>query len=146
MPSIVGTWKLLRATARDMAGNELPAPYGPKGMGRVTFTADSRMMAVICDGRTELPPGTTRDYSSYCGNYTFDGERLVSRVDAASDPNRIGTDQVRGVRFDGDHMILIPPPRGVRFDGDHMILIPPPRGAGPTIEHREITWQRIAAE
>jgi len=30
MSSIVGTWKLLRATARDAAGAALPAPYGPQ--------------------------------------------------------------------------------------------------------------------
>jgi hypothetical protein len=34
----------------------------------------------------------------------------------------------------------------VRFDGEQMILVPPPRGSGPSAEHREITWERIAAE
>ena len=52
-------------------------------MGRVVFTTDGRMMAVLCDGRPSLPAGMARDYSSYCGNYTFDGSRLVTRVDAA---------------------------------------------------------------
>jgi Lipocalin-like domain len=130
MPSIVGTWKLAHATARDGSGAALPAPYGGKGIGRVTFTAEGRMMSVVCDGRPELPAGTPRDYSSYCGNYTFDGARLVTRVDAASDPRRIGSDQVRGVRFE---------------DG-RMILSPPPRRAGGGEEYRELTWERIAAE
>ena len=58
MPSIVGAWKLLYATARDAAGTTLPSPYGGKGIGRVTFTADGRMMSVVCDGRPELPAGT----------------------------------------------------------------------------------------
>jgi hypothetical protein len=130
MPSIVGTWKLVDATARDEAGMARPSPYGGKAMGRVTFTADGRMMSVVCDGRPELPAGVSREYSSYCGNYTFDGARLVTRVDAASDPSRIGGDQVRGVRF----------------EGERLILIPPPRRAGESDEHREITWERIAAE
>jgi len=56
--------------------------------------------------------------------------RLVTRVDAASDPSRIGSDQVRGVRF----------------EGERMVLIPPSRQAGESEEHREITWERIAAE
>jgi len=106
MPSIVGTWKLAGATARDAAGVMLPSPYGGKGIGRVTFTVDGRMMSVVCDGRPELPAGTVREYSSYCGNYTFDGSRLVTRVDAASDPGRIGSDQVRGVRFVDGRMIF----------------------------------------
>jgi hypothetical protein len=130
VPSIVGTWKLVAAVARDRSGNPLPAPYGGKGMGRVMFNADGRMMAVTCDGRPELPAGTSRAYSSYCGNYSFDGARLVTRVDAASDPTRIGSDQVREVSFDGARMILRPPPRQTE--------------AGE--EYRELTWERIAAE
>ena len=130
MRSIVGTRKLLHATARDAAGAARPSPYGGTALGRVTFTADGRMMSVVCDGRKELPLGTTREYSSYCGNYTYDGEKLVTRVDAASDPNGIGSDQVRGVRF----------------EGERMVLIPPPRRTGEIEEHREITWERIAAE
>jgi hypothetical protein len=130
MPSIVGTWKLARAAARDSAGDPLPVPYGGNGIGRLTFTADGRMMSVICDGRPKLPAGISREYSSYCGNYTFDGAQLVTRVDAASDPSRIGSDQVRGVHFE---------------DG-RMILLPPPRQTGGREEYREITWERIAEE
>ena len=69
------------------------------------------------DGRSGRPASA--------GN-TYDGERL----DAASDPTRIGSDQVRGVRF----------------EGERMVLIPPPRLTGESEEHREITWERIAAE
>ena len=109
MPSIVGTWKLIAAAAKDKDGKKLPTPYGGAPTGRVAFSAEGRMMAVTCDGRRELPPGSERAYSSYCGNYTFDGARLVTRVDAASDPSRIGGDQVREVGFDGpDRMILRP--------------------------------------
>jgi hypothetical protein len=43
MPSIVGTWKLVRATAKNGSGAQLPEPYGGKGIGRVTFTSDGRM-------------------------------------------------------------------------------------------------------
>jgi hypothetical protein len=130
MRSIIGTWKLAAAAARDRDGRALPAPYGGKGMGRVMFDAEGRMMAVTCDARPLLPAGASRSYSSYCGNYTFDGSRLITRVDAASDPSRIGSDQVREVSFDGDRMILRPPPRQTE--------------AGE--EHRELTWERIATE
>jgi hypothetical protein len=97
-------------------------------MGRVVLAADGRMMAVLCDSRRELPAGVTREYSSYCGNYTFDGGRLVTRVDAASDPSRIGSDQVREVRFE---------------DG-LMVLRPPLRAYGSGVEQRELYWERIA--
>ena len=125
MQSIVGTWRLVKAEAHDASGRPLPVPYGGKGMGRVTFNAEGRMAAVVVDGRPELPPDVRRDYSSYCGNYTFDGTRLVTRVDAASGPSRIGSDQVREVSFDGDFMVLRPPPR-----------------AGG--EYRVLTWEKIS--
>jgi hypothetical protein len=131
MSSIIGTWRLVAATAKDANGNSLPPPYGGKGLGRVAFTGEGRMMAVVCDGRPSLPDGTRRDYSSYCGNYTFDGSRLVTRVDAASDPTRIGGDQVREAYLDGERLILRPPPRKSAAGGD---------------EYRELTWERISAE
>jgi hypothetical protein len=51
-------------------------------------------------------------------------------VDAASDPTRIGGDQVREARFEGERLILRPPPRK--------------SAAGD--EYRELTWERISAE
>lgn len=129
MPDIIGTWHLIHAVAFDTDGNSLPAPYsGEAAMGRVTFSSDGRMMAVLCDGRTELPPGETREYTSYCGNYQFDGKTLITRVDAASDKDRMGTDQVRGVHFDGDRMVLRPPTKAY----------------GDTVQQRELTWEKIA--
>ena len=130
MPTIVGTWKLVGARARDRDGKPLPEPYGGKGLGRVMFNSDGRMMAVTCDGRPDLPAGAERTYSSYIGRYTFTGDRLVTRVDGSSDPSRIGSDQVRGVRF----------------EGERMVLSPPPRQSGGVEEHRELIWERIAAE
>ena len=99
MQSIVGTWKLLHATARDAAGAARPLPYGGKALGRLTLTADGRMMSVVCDGRTELPAGVRREYSSYCGTYTYDGERLVTRFVASGrdgiDPNTMRAELLR---------------------------------------------------
>lgn len=127
MNDIVGTWRLVSTQARSEDGKPLPAPYGPKAMGLVVFEADGRMMAVLCDGRTSLP-GNDRDYNSYAGNYAFDGRTLVTRVDAASDPSRMGTEQVRHARFEGARLILNPPPR-------------PWRGS---VQHHELVWERIA--
>lgn len=130
-PSLIGTWKLVDATSRDAQGAPLPKPYGPKGMGLVTLNADGRMMAVLCDGRTELPEGARRDYASYCGNYTFDGTTLVTKVDSSSAARiAIGSDQVRKVRFEGKRMVLTPPP--VELNG--------------TMQYRDIFWERISPE
>jgi len=130
MQSIIGTWALVKAIATAADGSPRPAPFGgAKAMGRVTFNADGRMMAVLCDGRPEMPGGERRGYSSYCGNYTFDGRTLITRVDAASDPARMGTDQIRQVSHEGDLMVLRPPLRS--YDG------------APE-EQRVLWWRKIA--
>ncbi len=129
MPEIIGTWRLVNGVTTDKNGNPAPPPYGgEKAMGRVTFNADGRMMAVLCDGRPTLPQGTPRQYVSYCGNYTFDGKRLVTRVDATSDSERMDTDQVRDVRFEGALMVLRPP---VREEHGQQV-------------QRELWWEKIA--
>ena len=128
VPSVVGVWRLVGGTTTDPSGKELGVPYGPRGMGLVSLTADGRMMAVLVDGRPTLPDGARRDYSSYCGNYTFDGSTLITTVDAASDPARMASQQVRKVRLDGDRMILVPPDRE-----DSGVML-----------HRELTWERVS--
>jgi hypothetical protein len=128
MPDIVGTWRLVAATSLDPEGRSLPLPYGPQAIGRIVFTADKRMMAALSDGRAELPAGARREYGGYCGDYTFDGTALTTHVDASPNPALIGTVQIRGVRFDGERMVLRPPPREI--DG--------------VMHHRELTWERIS--
>lgn len=129
MTDIIGTWRLVKGVTTDLQGNPAPPPYGgEKAMGRVTFNADGRMMAVLCDGRPTLPDDGPRLYVSYCGNYTFDGKRLVTKVDACSEPERMGTDQVREVRFENGQMILRPP---VKEEYGQQV-------------QRELYWEKIA--
>ena len=127
-PNVVGVWKLAGGAMTDPSGKQVGVPYGPRGMGLVSLTADGRMMAVLIDGRAKLPDGAKREYSSYCGNYTFDGTTLITTVDAASDPSRMGSQQVRKVRF----------------EGERMILVPPERDEGGVKIHRELAWERVS--
>jgi len=124
---IVGTWRLKSTKGHDDAGNILSPPYGPIPMGLVVFAVDGRMMAVLCDGRAALPPNEPRQFMSYAGNYTFDGETLSTRVDASSDASRIGGDQVRSVRFE---------------NGD-LVLAPPRRLYAGIMQHQELVWEQL---
>jgi hypothetical protein len=125
-PRIVGIWQLKSTIGRDDNGTVLPQPYGPLAMGLVTFQADGRMMAVLCDGRAQLD-GEPRQFMSYAGNYAFDGKTLSTRVDASSEAGRVGGDQVRHVRFENGSMVLAPPRR--LYAG--------------VMQHQELVWERI---
>jgi hypothetical protein len=129
LKDLVGTWRLVKTSACDAAGEPMHPPYGDKPRGLLVFYADKRMMSVLCDGRNQLPEGeTVREYNSYCGNYEFDGKTLVTHVDASADPTRMGGDQVRFVDFDGDQLVLTQKPR--LWNG--------------AMQHRELRWERIA--
>ena len=111
MKDIVGIWRLLEAPSRDQDGTPMAPSYGPKPMGIVTFNAEGRMACVLIDGRAEVPQEEgAREYTSYCGRYTIEGSTLVTKVDAANDPSRM-VDQVRSFRFEGERLVLTPPPR-----------------------------------
>ena len=128
MPDITGTWRLVAAKSVDPDGRPLEPPYGPLAIGRIVFTTDKRVMVAVCDGRPSLPAGVKREYGGYTGDYSFDGTTLTTNVDAAPNPALVGTAQVRGVRFEGERMVLKPPPREI----------------GGVLHHRELTWERIS--
>ena len=90
-PRIIGHWRLVETRAWDEHGTPQPNPYGPFPLGIVTLTAEGRMLAVLSDGRPDLPPGTPRDYRSYIGAYSFDGTTLHTIVDGADTPDWLAT-------------------------------------------------------
>jgi hypothetical protein len=108
-----GSWRLVSASTIDPPGR--PPPYGPVPMGHLVLNPAGRMMGVICDGRAAMPAGEARAYTSYCGNFEVRGDELVTRVDAASSPDRVGGRQVRKLAF-RDGLLVLTPPR--RPDGD----------------------------
>ncbi|MAP11967.1 MAG: hypothetical protein CMQ61_07930 [Gammaproteobacteria bacterium] len=124
--SIIGMWTLVSTRAWTDEEHPLPPPFGPLPRGVVVFYENSRMMCVLTDGRDHLD--AAREYSSYTGIYTFDGTVLTTHVDQSVNQERIGGDQVRGVRFEDGYMLLTPPSR------------PHPSGT----EHRELKWQRVS--
>lgn len=119
---LAGTWRLVAARALDRDGREIGLPYGPEPMGRLILTEGGRMLAVLCDGRSALEPDEPRAYASYGGSYEIIGNELVTTVDIALIPDRIGGQQRR--RFE-------------HRDG-MLILFPPRRANG---EQREISWR-----
>lgn len=126
MPEIIGTWRLVKTLAFDEHDAPVAPPYGPKPMGLAMFHADGRMMAVLSDARPELAPGE-RDYMSYCGRYTFDGETLRTRVDGSTESTRVGGEQVRTASIENGLLKLAPPLRAWRG----------------MMQRHELFWERV---
>lgn len=120
---LFGTWKLVSAIAVDKHGQAMRPPYGPEPMGRLVLAETGRMMAVLCDGRASIPEGENRAYSSYCGNFRVENDTLITKVDLALLPERIGGEQRRKLDFRDGKLVLMPP-------------------AGPDGESRQLFWER----
>ena len=125
MRDVIGTWRLVRVSATNEDGSPTAAPPygGENAQGRLTLGADGRMMAVLCDGTKTMGVGRTREYLSYCGNFTYDGCQLITKVDAASNLARLNTEQVRDVSFEDDLMLLRPPQSAYRGNLEQRVLV-----------------------
>lgn len=126
--SLVGVWRLIHAEATDANGAPLNAPYGgDQAMGLISFSDSGRMACVLCDSSAAVAANMLREYVSYCGAYVVDGDRLITKVDAASRPDWMGTEQIRTWSLAGDILELRPPLRAY--------------AAAP--EQRLLRWQRV---
>ena len=122
--TLYGTWKLIGSREVDADGRLRADPWGPNPVGCLVLERSGRMAAVLSDGRSDLPAGATRAYSSYCGQFVVEGDVLTTTIDAASDPSRLGSLQ----------------PRRLAMRDGRLVLMPPPRRGGET---REILWERL---
>lgn len=134
---IVGTWALVSAVYEDAATGERSHPLGMKPRGCQIATKDGRWIAIVTgEGRT-VPQtdaeraAALRSMIAYTGRYRVEGDRVVTRVEAAWNEAWVGTEQVRLVRFEGDHLHLEGPPQ------------PHPNLAGKIVRI-VITWRREA--
>ena len=119
---MIGIWRLVEVRARDPEGALIASEFGPAPMGTVQFGAGAD------DGRARRQPAAGRRarrrfWVAYTGVWAFDGTVLSTKVDAAHPANRIGTDQVRQVRFEGARVVLQPPPRLVKGVMNHLELV-----------------------
>ena len=128
MPDLVGTWRLVAAKSLDAGGSAIAAAI------RTAGNRPHRVHREQADDGCAL--GRAR--GSADGHQTRVRRLLWSlhvrwldldhAVDAAPNPALIGTAQARGVRFEGERMVLKPPPREI--DG--------------VLHHRELIWERIS--
>jgi hypothetical protein len=130
---VVGTWHLLNLQfcLNEDGSKVLGEPAGPTPLGRITFTPEGYMSALITDPRIAHPidkPWVNAEkdvqlkiamaLSAYCGKYKVsenkNGElQIATQVEISLDPNWIGSKQVRNVRLgevkDGKQTLVLTP-------------------------------------
>jgi hypothetical protein len=137
---IEGTWRLLAVeTWRD---GRLHNPYhngrNPKGL--IHYMPEQRMSVLIAnDGRRKMSGDryhspleelaeSAATFTAYAGPYSRDGAKLIHHLEVSSYENDAGTDYVRYIEVDGDHIWLVSPP--VMRDGHEHVV--------------RLKWERVA--
>jgi hypothetical protein len=137
---IVGTWKLVSASASTPTGDKNDAPFGENPAGLITYAANGRVMVIVShDGRVPLS-GADRiaspvperaeafaTFFAYAGRYTVSGDRVIHHVEISSVQNWVNTDLVRTLSFSGNRLTLQTPPLSV---------------AGEVLTS-ELVWERV---
>lgn len=114
--ALVGSWRLVSYETRDPA-NRVGRPYGA-AVGRLTYDDRGQMSGQVMRpdrARVEIGVGNAQSvraayigYIAYFGSYEVspDGTSVVHRVEGALNPEWVGGEQVRKLRFDGDRLVL----------------------------------------
>jgi hypothetical protein len=82
------------------------------GPNRLKFAAND-----LLSGTPEEEAQAEETYVSYCGQYDFDGDKVVHHVELSLFPNWVGADQERLVELAGNRLTLSTPPillRGIQ--------------------------------
>ncbi len=112
---VQGAWKLVSYDVEVQATGEKFPPMGKHPAGYVVFTPEARVWFVLTgDGRR---PGKTAEEKAalldslvaYTGTYRVEGDKWITKVEVAWNPEWVGTEQSRSFKVDGDRLQVLTP-------------------------------------
>lgn len=136
---LVGTWTLVAAEREEIPAGRTRDYLGENPSGFLHYLPDDRMMAIITRAGRKAPAGAVanpaeaealvRSLVAYGGTYTCEGDVVTHHCDISWNESFTGTLQKRTVTFEGDRLILSPPPSPDPTDGIMSV--------------RRLTWKRL---
>jgi hypothetical protein len=113
---LLGTWKLKSFVRQDVVTGERRPALGERPEGYLGYAPDGRMYALFVAGGRVIPAGEQltdaergelyKTMLAYAGTYAISGETVVHHIDTAWNNARLGTDQIRYFKLDGDLLTL----------------------------------------
>jgi hypothetical protein len=110
---MLGVWRLLSYDLEFQDTGERRPFFGKKPVGYIIFTPQGRMMAYL-EAENRKAPQTIEEQAAayrtlhaYSGKYRLEGDKWVTKVDAAWNVSWVGTDQERFYKLDGKQLHVI---------------------------------------
>ncbi len=112
---IVGTWKLVSYVVEVQSTGEKMPVMGQKPTGYTAFLPNGRVFFVLT-GEGRRPAKTDAEKAgllntlvAYSGTYRIEGDKWITRVEVAWNPEWIGTEQIRPFTLEGDKLQVLTP-------------------------------------
>ena len=112
---VVGTWKLVSYEVEVQATGQKGPVMGEKPAGYATFTREGRVFFVLTgDARKAAKTDQERaellsTLIAYSGTYSVEGDKWITNVDVAWNPDWVGTKQVRDFKLEGERLMVLTP-------------------------------------
>ena len=132
-PSLEGRWKLRAAEDLRADGPVARLPWGPRPVGSIVVERGACYVQIMSSDTPAFAPGTVAtteqmramllsSYIAYSGTCTInEAESSVTlKVDAAWQPNYVGTEQKRFFRFENGALLFGPAPGSIRSGDDRL--------------------------
>ena len=136
---LIGTWRLIAAEREEIPSGTKTAFLGDNPTGFLHYMPEGRMLALITRAGRKAPAdrianaaeaeALIRSMISYGGRYECVGSEVIHHCDISWNESFTGTVQKRTVTFDGDRLILSPPPSPDPTDG--------------TVSVRRLIWEKL---
>ena len=113
--TVHGVWQLLSYDVEQQSNGDTFAPMGENPAGYVIFTPEGRLSFMLsAEGRregssTEERSALLSSMIAYTGIYRLEGDRWITQVDVAWNPEWVGTEQTRFFAIDEDVLTVHTP-------------------------------------
>jgi hypothetical protein len=112
---VCGVWKLVSYDIEIQATGQKEQPMGKNPTGYVIFTPEGRVFFVLTgEGRKAAKTVQERadllsSLLAYTGTYRVEGDKWITKVEVAWNPEWVGTEQTRFFRVDGERLQVLSP-------------------------------------
>ena len=112
---VIGFWKLVSYVVEIQATGQIEPVMGQHPTGYVNFSPEGRVMFILT-GEGRRPAKTTEERAellstlvAYTGNYRIEGDKWITKVDVAWNPEWVGTEQARSFKIEGERLHVLTP-------------------------------------
>ncbi len=112
---VYGVWKLVSYEVEIQATGQKELPMGKNPTGYVIFTPEKRVFFVLTgEGRKAAKTDQERaellgSLVAYTGTYRLEGDKWITKVQVAWNPEWVGTEQTRSYKVEGKLLKVLTP-------------------------------------